>query len=77
MNDTQLLKTIQNDIKNLEKSIDMCINEEDFDYLKSIQKDLRKEEIKIVKKMAITKALKEYRKWKNVQYTYIKKRLTR
>ena len=62
MNDTQLLKTIQNDIKNLEKSIDMCINEEDFDYLKSIQKDLRKEEIKIVKKMAITKALKEYRK---------------
>ena len=62
MNDTQLLKTIQNDIKNLEKSIDMCINEEGFDYLKSIQKDLRKEEIKIVKKMAITKALKEYRK---------------
>lgn len=28
----------------------MCIDEEGIDYLKSIQKDLRKEEIKIVKK---------------------------
>ena len=54
-----LLKTIQNDIKNLDKCIDMCIDDDGIDYLKSIQKDLRKEEIKIVKKMAITKALKE------------------
>ena len=35
------------------------IDDDGIDYLKSIQKDLRKEEIKIVKKMAITKALKE------------------
>ena len=54
-----LLKTIQNDIKNLDKCIDMCIDDDGIDYLKSIQKDLRKEEIKIVKKMTITKALKE------------------
>ena len=60
MNDKELLRTIQNDIKNLDKCIDMCIDEEGIDYLKSIQKDLRKEEIKIVKKMAITKALKEH-----------------
>lgn len=60
MNDKQLLKTIQNDIKNLDKCIETCIDEEGIDYLKSIQKDLRKEEIKIVKKMAITKALKEH-----------------
>ena len=59
MNDKELLKTIQNDIKNLDKCIEMCIDEEGIDYLKSIQKDLRKEEIKILKKMAITKALKE------------------
>ena len=59
MNDKELLKTIQNDIKNLDKCIEMCIDEQGIDYLKSIQKDLRKEEIKIVKKMAITKALKE------------------
>ena len=62
MNDKQVLKTIQNDIKNLDKCIDMCIDDEGIDYLKSTQKDLRKEEIKIVKKMAIKKALKEYRK---------------
>ena len=59
MSDKELLKTIQNDIKNLDKCIDMSIDDEGIDYLKSIQKDLRKEEIKIVKKMAITKALKE------------------
>ena len=56
----ELLKTIQNDIKNIDKCIDMCIDDEGIDYLKSIQKDLRTEEIKIVKKMAITKALKEH-----------------
>ena len=59
MSDKQLLKTIQNDIKNLDKCIEMSIDEEGIDYLKSIQKDLRKEEIQILKKMAITKALKE------------------
>ena len=60
MSNKELLKTIQNDIKNLDKCIEMCIDDEGIDYLKSIQKDLRKEEIKIVKKMAITKALKEH-----------------
>ena len=60
MSDKELLKTIQNDIKNIDKCIDMCIDDDGIDYLKSIQKDLRKEEIKIVKKMAITEALKEY-----------------
>ena len=48
MNDKELLKTIQNDIKNLDKCIEMCIDDDGIDYLKSIQKDLRKEEIKIV-----------------------------
>lgn len=59
MKDKELLKTIQNDIKNIDKCIEMSIDDDGIDYLKSIQKDLRKEEIKIVKKMAITKALKE------------------
>ena len=59
MSDKELLKTIQNDIKNIDKCIDMCIDDEGIDYLKSIQKDLRKEEIKIVKQIAIKKALKE------------------
>ena len=60
MSDKELLKTIQNDIKNLDKSIEMCIDDDGIDYLKSIQKVLRKQEIKILKKMAITKALKEH-----------------
>ena len=60
MNDKELLKTIQNDIKNIDKCIDMCIDEEGIDYLKTIQQNMREQEIKIVKKMAITKALKEH-----------------
>ena len=59
MNDKQLLKTIQNDIKNLDKCIDMCIDDEEIDYVKSIQKHMRMEEIKLIKQIAIKKALKE------------------
>ena len=59
MSDKEILKTIQNDIKNLEKCIEMCDSDDGIEYLKSIQENLRKEEIKIVKRMAIQKALKE------------------
>ena len=60
MTDKQLLKTIQNDIKNLDKCIETCINEEGIDYLKSIQQNMREQEIKILKRMALKNALKEY-----------------
>ena len=60
MNDKELLKTIQNDIKNLDKCIEMCIDEEGIDYLKSIQQNMREQEIKIVKQMALKNALKEH-----------------
>ena len=59
MSDKELLKTIQNDIKNLDKCIETCIDDEAIEYLKTIQQNMREQEIKIVKKMAITKALKE------------------
>lgn len=59
MSDKELLKTIQNDIKNIDKCIEMSISVEAIDYLKSIQKNLREQEIKLVKEMAIKKALKE------------------
>ena len=62
MTDEQLLKTIQNDIKNIDKCIEMCDSDDGIEYLKSIQKNLRKEEIKIVKQMTLKKALKEYQK---------------
>ena len=54
-----LLKTIENDIKNLDKCIEMCDSDEGIDYLKSIQKDLRKQEIEILKRISIDKMLKE------------------
>ena len=63
-----LLKTIENDIKNIDKCIDMCIDDDGIDYLKSIQKDLRKEEIKIVKQIAIKKALKEKQHGETTHY---------
>ena len=60
MSDKQLLKTIQNDIKNIDKCIEMCIDEEGIDYLKTIQQNMREQEIKILKRMTLKKALKEY-----------------
>ena len=50
MNDKELLKTIQNDIKNIDKCIDMCIDDDGIDYLKSIQQNMREQEIQILKK---------------------------
>lgn len=59
MSDKELLQTIQEDIKNLDKCIEMCDCDEGIDYLKSIQQNLRKQEIKLVKQMSIEKAIKE------------------
>ena len=41
MSDKELLKTIQNDIKNIDKCIDMCIDDEGIDYLKTIKNALK------------------------------------
>lgn len=59
MNNQELLKTIQNDIKNIDKCIEMCDSDEDIDYLKQIQKGLRKQEIKVTKEMVFNKLFKE------------------
>ena len=71
MNDKELLKTIQNDIKNLDKCIDMCIDDEGIDYLKTIQQNMREQEIKILKRMAIKKSPKGETTCKNTQSLYI------
>ena len=42
MNDKELLKTIQNDIKDIDEYIETCINDEEIDYLKTITKVLKK-----------------------------------
>ena len=49
MSDKELLKTIQNDIKNLDKCIETCIDDEGIDYLKTIQQKMREQETKIAK----------------------------
>ena len=59
MSDKELLKTIQNNIKNLDKCIEICNDYEGIDYLLSIKENLREQEIKLVKQMSIKKALKE------------------
>ena len=62
MTDKELLKTIQNDIKNLDKCIEMCNDDEGIDYLKTIKQNMLEQEIEIVKRMSIKKALKELQK---------------
>ena len=59
MNDKELLKTIQNDIKNLDKCIDMCIDEDNIDYLVSIKQDMRIQELEILKRITLNKLFKE------------------
>lgn len=55
MNNKELLKTIKNDIENIDNCIEMCNDYETFNYLLSIKENLRKEEIKLVKQMYIKK----------------------
>ena len=59
MTDKQLLKTIKNDIKNIDKCIETCINEDNIDYLESIKQDMRIIEIEILKRITIKKLFKE------------------
>ena len=54
-----LLKTIENDIKNIDKCIEMCDSDEGIDYLKSIQQNMREQEVEILKRITIDKMLKE------------------
>ena len=71
MNDKDLLKTIQNDIKNLDKCIEMCIDDECIDYLETIKQNMRIQELEILKRISINKLFKEQQTWKNTQSTYI------
>ena len=54
-----LLKTIENDIKNIDKCIDMCIDDECIDYLETIKQDMRIQELEILKRISINKLFKE------------------
>ena len=68
MSDKQLLKTIQNDIKNLDKCIEMSIDDECIDYLETIKQNMRIQELEILKRISINKLFKEQQK---ANYTII------
>ena len=59
MSDKELLKTIQNDIKNLDKCIEMCIDDECIYYLENIKQNMRIQELEILKRISINKLFKE------------------
>ena len=60
MSDKELLKTIQNDIKNLDKYIEMFIDDDEcIFYLETIKQDMRTQELEILKRITIDKMLKE------------------
>ena len=71
MSDKELLKIIQNDIKNIDKCIDMCIDDECIDYLETIKQNMRIQKLEILKRITINKLFKEWTTWKNTQSTYI------
>lgn len=41
MSDKEILKTIQNDVKKIDKYIETCIDDDTIDYLKIIKKTLK------------------------------------
>ena len=60
MSDKELLKTIQNDIKNLDKYIEMYIDDDEcIFYLETIKQDMRIQEIEILKRITIDNMIKE------------------
>ena len=59
MSDKELLKTIQNDIKNIDKCIEECIDEYTIDYLESIKQDMLIFKLEILKHISINKLFKE------------------
>ena len=59
MSDKELLKTIQNDIKNIDKCIDMCIDEDTIHYLYLIKQDMLICKLEVLKRITINKLFKE------------------
>ena len=59
MSDKELLKTIENDIKNIDEYIETCIDEDIIYYLYLIKQDMLIFKLEILKRMALKKALKK------------------
>ena len=59
MNDKELLKTIQNDIKNIDEYIETCIDEDIIYYLYLIKQDMLIFKQEVLKRITINKLFKE------------------
>ena len=59
MNDKELLKTIQNDIKNIDEYIETCIDEDTLYYLYLIKQDMLIFKLEVLKHIIINKLFKE------------------
>ena len=59
MSDKELLKTIQNDIKNIDKCIEECIYEDTIYYLETIKQDMLIFKLEVLKRIIINKLFKE------------------
>ena len=59
MSDKELLKTIQNDIKNIDEYIETCIDEDIIYYLYMIKQDMLNFKLELLKRITINKLVKE------------------
>ena len=59
MSDKELLKKIQNDIKNIDEYIETCIDEDTIYYLYLIKQDMLIFKLELLKRITINKLFKE------------------
>ena len=59
MSDKELLKAIQNDIKNIDEYIETCIDEDTIYYLYLIKQDMLIFKLELLKRITINKLFKE------------------
>ena len=62
MSDKELLKTIQNDIKNIDEYIETCIDEDIIYYLYLIKRDMLIFKLELLERIIINKLFKEQQK---------------
>ena len=59
MNDKELLKTIENDIKNIDEYIETCTDDDTIYYLYIIKQDMLIFKLEVLKHITINKLFKE------------------
>ena len=59
MSDKELLKTIENDIKNIDEYIETCTDEDIIYYLYLIKQDMLNFKLELLKRITINKLFKE------------------